>query len=109
VIESKFGVLRYTEVQNTLFTAQQQRGDASAWWVNYTATHPVDYQVSWTEFRSTFHAHHISAGMMRKKRQEFVDVKQGGRSMHDYSKLFNHLTQYALDQVDIDDKKKDTS
>jgi hypothetical protein len=27
--------------------------------------------------------------------------------MHDYSKQFNHLAQYALDQVDTDDKKKD--
>jgi hypothetical protein len=44
---------------------------------------------------------------MRKKHQEFMDLKQGGRSMHDYSKLFNHLAQYAPDQVDTDDKKKD--
>jgi hypothetical protein len=34
---------------------------------------------------------------MRKKRKEFMDVKQGGRSLHDYFKLFNHLTQYAPD------------
>jgi hypothetical protein len=27
--------------------------------------------------------------------------------MHDYSKLFNHMTQYASDQVDMDEKKKD--
>jgi hypothetical protein len=33
--------------------------------------------------------------------------KAGGRSVHDYSKLFNHLAQYALAQVDTDDKKKD--
>jgi hypothetical protein len=44
---------------------------------------------------------------MRKKCQEFMDLKQGGRSVHDYSKQFNHLTQYAPDQVDTDDKKKD--
>jgi hypothetical protein len=42
-IESKFGLLRCTEVQKTLFTAQQLRGDASTWWANYIATHPVDY------------------------------------------------------------------
>jgi hypothetical protein len=36
-----------------------------------------------------------------------MDVKQGGWSVHDYSKLFNHLAQYELDQVDTDDKKKD--
>jgi hypothetical protein len=43
---------------------------------------------------------------MRKKRQEFMDLKQGGRSVHDYSKMFNHLAQYVLDEVDMDDKKK---
>jgi hypothetical protein len=32
VMESKFGLLRCTEVQKTLFAAQQLRGDASAWW-----------------------------------------------------------------------------
>jgi hypothetical protein len=107
VIESKFGLLHCTEVQKTLFIAQQLCGDATAWWANYVATHPADYQVLWTKFRSTFRSHHILAGVMRKKRQEFMDVKQGGRSVHNYSKLFNHLAQYALDQVETDDKKND--
>jgi hypothetical protein len=107
VMESKFGLLRYTKVQKTLFTMQQLRGDASAWWANYTATRPSDYQVSWAEFRDAFHTYYIPAGVMRKKRQEFVDLKQGGRSVHDYSKQFNHLAQYAPDQVDTDEKKKD--
>jgi hypothetical protein len=109
VIKSKFGLLHCTEVQNTLFAAQQLRGDASAWWANYPTTHPADYQVSWIEFRNAFCAHHIPACLMRKKCQEFMDIKQGGWSMHNYSKLFNHLAQYAPDQVDTDNKKKDHS
>jgi hypothetical protein len=36
-----------------------------------------------------------------------MDLKQGGRSVYNYSKQFNHLTQYAPDQVDTDEKKKD--
>jgi hypothetical protein len=63
--------------------------------------------VSWAEFRDVFRAHYIPAGVMRKKRQEFPDLKQGGRSVHDYSKKFNHLAQYASDQVDTDNKKSD--
>jgi hypothetical protein len=63
--------------------------------------------VTWAEFRNAFHAYYIPAGMMRKKHQEFIDLKQGGRSMHDYSKQFNHLAQYTPDQVDTDEKKKD--
>jgi hypothetical protein len=45
--------------------------------------------------------------MMMKKRQEFIDVKQGGKSVHDYSKQFNHLAQWVPDQVDTDERKKD--
>jgi hypothetical protein len=85
---------------------QQLCGDASAWWANYTTAHPMDYQVPWVEFRSAFHTHRIPAGVMRRKHQEFMDLKQGGRSVHDYSKMFNHLAQYAPDQVDTDEKKK---
>jgi hypothetical protein len=36
-----------------------------------------------------------------------MDLKQGGRFVHDYSKQFNHLAQYASDQVDTDEKKQD--
>jgi hypothetical protein len=103
----KFGLLHCTEVQKTLFVAQQLRGDASACWANYTATCPADYQVSWAEFHDAFRAQYIPAGAMRKKRQEFMDLKQGWRFMHDYSKQFNHLAQYAPNQVDTDVKKKD--
>jgi hypothetical protein len=65
----------------------------------------MDYQVSWTEFCSAFHANYIPAGVMRRKRQEFINLKQGGRSVHNYSKMFNHLAQYVPDQVDKNDKK----
>jgi hypothetical protein len=105
VMESMFGLLRYTKVQKILFTAQQLRGDASAWWANYTTTRPADYQVSWAEFRDAFHARYIPIGVLMKKRHELMDLKQGGRFVHDYSKQFNHLAQYAPDQVDTDEKK----
>jgi hypothetical protein len=63
--------------------------------------------VSWAEFCDAFRAHYITVGLMKKKRYEFMDLKQGGRCVHDYSKQFNHLAQYAPDQVDTNDKKKD--
>jgi hypothetical protein len=63
--------------------------------------------VSCAKFCDAFRTHYIHAGVMRKKRQEFMDLKQGGRSVHDYYKQFNHLAQHAPDQVDTDKKKKD--
>jgi hypothetical protein len=40
VMESKFGLLRYIDVQKTLFPAQQLRGDASAWWASTSPLAP---------------------------------------------------------------------
>jgi hypothetical protein len=34
-----------------------------------------------------------------------MDLRQGKKSIHEYSKLFNHMTQYAPEQVDSDEKK----
>jgi hypothetical protein len=36
---------------------------------------PADYYVPWAEFRDAFRAYYIPAGVMRKKRQEFMDLK----------------------------------
>jgi hypothetical protein len=35
-----------------------------------------------------------------------MGLRQGGKFIHNYSKLFNHLAQYAPEQMDIDEKKK---
>jgi hypothetical protein len=104
---TRLSSLRQVSLWKTHFIAQQLRRDVCAWWGNYTATHHTNYQVSWGEFHEAFHAHHIPAGVMRRKHQEFVDLKQGGRFVHEYSKLFNHLAQNAPELVDTDEKKKD--
>jgi hypothetical protein len=104
-VESKFDLLNCTENQKTLFAAQKLLGDARAWWASFTATHPAN-QVQWPEFRDAFCAQHIPAGIMKSKHQEFMHLQQGNQSVYVYSKMFNHLVQYALEQVDTDKKKK---
>jgi hypothetical protein len=40
------------------------------------------------------------------KLEEFVCLKQGGDSVMQYLAKFNHLSQYAIEQVNTDLKKK---
>jgi hypothetical protein len=49
---------------------------------------------------------HIPVGIIKSKHREFLDLQQGNQSVYAYSKMFNHLAQYALEQVDTDEKKK---
>jgi hypothetical protein len=81
--ESKFGLLHCTEYQKTLYAVQQLRGAAGAWWASYIATLPEDHHVSWGEFQTAFRAHHLSAGLLRSKQKEFLDLEQGNHSVFD--------------------------
>jgi hypothetical protein len=78
-IESKFGLLHYTEYQKTLCVAQQLRGPIGAWWALYTIELPLDNHVSWDEFHVAFRDHHLTAGTVRRKLVEFLDLCQGNR------------------------------
>jgi hypothetical protein len=73
--ESKFGLLHCTEYQKTLYTTQQLRGSARAWWASYTAALHGDHHVSWDEFHTAFHAHHLSTGLLHSKLKEFLDLE----------------------------------
>jgi hypothetical protein len=53
ILKSKFGLLHYTELQKTLFMAQQLRGPMSAWCANFT-----------TLFRTTIRCHGPSSAQL---------------------------------------------
>jgi hypothetical protein len=40
------------------------------------------------------------------KQEEFMKLKQGGDTVNQYLNKFNHLSQYAIDQVNTDLKKR---
>jgi hypothetical protein len=40
------------------------------------------------------------------KQEEFIRLKQGGDTVMQYLNKFNHLSQYVIDQVNTDLKKK---
>ncbi|GJN27943.1 hypothetical protein PR202_gb16011 [Eleusine coracana subsp. coracana] len=104
--ESKFSLLGCTEHQKVLFAAQQLQGSASAWWANYESSLPTGRRPEWNDFKAAFRAHFIPAGLMQRKFQEFMDLKQGGRNVLRYSEAFNHLAQYATEYVNTEEKKR---
>jgi hypothetical protein len=61
--------------------------------------------VSWAEFCTTFRGHHIPTGLMAHKLLEFLHLQQGSSNVYEYSKKFNHLSQYGSYHADTDEKK----
>jgi hypothetical protein len=68
---------------------------------------PADHVVTWEDFKMAFRGHHIPAGILDHKLNEFLALTQGTRTMLQYAQAFNDLCQYAGYHVDSDEKKRD--
>jgi hypothetical protein len=44
---------------------------------------------------------------MKLKKKEFTDLKQGGMTVNEYLNSFIQLSRYALDEINMDEKKQD--
>jgi hypothetical protein len=60
-----------------------------------------------TIFKAAFRGHHIPAGIMDRKLNEFLAFTQGNRTVLQYAQAFNDLCQYAGYHADTDEKKRD--
>jgi hypothetical protein len=72
----------------------------------FVAVQPANHHITWEEFKLAFHEHYIPEGVLHMKQEEFMKLKQGGDTVNQYLNKFNHLSQYAIDQVNNDLKKK---
>jgi hypothetical protein len=79
VVESKFPLLNgeCSDAAKVRFAAQQLHGPATTWWDHFLTMQPADHVVEWEEFKTTFRGHHIPAGIMDRKLNEFLALTQG--------------------------------
>jgi hypothetical protein len=109
VVESKFPLLNgdCSDVAKVRFATQQLRGPTRTWWDHFLTMKSVDYVVEWGEFKAAFQGHHIPAGFMDRKLNEFLALTQGGRTVLQYAQAFNELCRYVGYHADTDEKKRD--
>jgi hypothetical protein len=108
VEESKFPLLMGACLDDakTRFAAQQLRGPARTWWDHFRAMLTADHVVTWEEFKTAFRGHHIPAGILDRKLNEFLALTQGTRNVLQYAQAFNDLCQYASYHANSDEKKR---
>jgi hypothetical protein len=72
----------------------------------FLAIQPSGHQITWMEFKLAFQEHYVPEGVLHMKQEEFIRLKKGGDTVMQYLNKFNHLSKYAIDQVNTDLKKK---
>jgi hypothetical protein len=90
-----------------MFALHQLMGPATDWWDAYVEAHEEPESINWQEFKNSFRSHHVPLRVMKLKKKEFEDLKQGSMSVSEYVTRFTQLSHYALDNVDIDEKKQE--
>jgi hypothetical protein len=83
-IEKKLQVVQYNNCEKVLFALHQLEGPAADWWDTYVEAHEEPESINWQEFRNNFGTHDVPFGMMKLKKKEFEDLKQGSMSVNEY-------------------------
>jgi hypothetical protein len=106
-IEKKLQVVQCNNREKVLFASHQLEGPAINWWDAYVEAHEEPESINWHEFKNSFCSHHVPLGVMKPKKKEFKDLKQGSMSVSECVTCFTQLSRYALDNVDTNEKKQD--
>jgi hypothetical protein len=100
-------VVQCSNHEKVLLASHQLSGPATDWWDAYVEAHEEPESINWPEFRATFHAPLIPQGVIKLKKKEFQDLKQGSMSVNEYVTKFTQLSRYAPHEVDTYEKKKE--
>jgi hypothetical protein len=67
--------------------------------------HEESYSINRQEFKTDFHSHHVSQGVIKLKKNVFQGLNQGSMFVSEYVTRFMQLSHYAPNEVDTDEKK----
>src|ERR1043165_5654567 len=86
------------------FASFQLQGAAGSWYSTYK-DNKGDTEITWDDFVSDFRAAHIPSGLMERKREEFLALRQGDKNVQEYNLAFVRLARYASEEVSTEAKR----
>jgi hypothetical protein len=85
----------YEDRDKVLLATHQLTGTTLAWWENYCAAAKDPSTITWDEFVEEFRHYHIQEATLKRKVNEFRELRQGNMSVEEYTYQFIELARYA--------------
>ncbi|GAU30442.1 hypothetical protein TSUD_392550 [Trifolium subterraneum] len=90
-----------TELEKVTFATRFLRGAACNWWEGVRAYMTASQmEMTWANFRRLFIDHYIPESYRMSMEWELIELKQGGKSVAEYTAKFNELVRYVADSDD---------
>src|SRR6266487_1216370 len=90
-----------TELEKVTFATRFLRGAACDWWEGVRAYMTASQmEVTWTNFRRLLIDHYIPESYRLTMERELIELKQGSKSVAEYTSKFNELVRYVADGDD---------
>ena len=88
-------IIGVTPVEKAELAAYQLKGVAHIWFEQWKELRGVDVLPTWDEFKTAFLDHFFPLELREAKMREFLNLRQGGMSVREYSLKFTKLSKYA--------------
>jgi hypothetical protein len=98
-------VVKCNNREKVMLASHQLSALAADWWDAYVKAYEEPESINWPKFKAAFCAHHVPQGVIKLKKKEFQDLKQGFVSVNEYVTKFTQLSRYTPHEVDTDEKK----
>nr|CAB3502402.1 unnamed protein product [Digitaria exilis] len=105
-VAKKLNIAQCTDREKVLYASGRLEGPAADWWDAYVNAHNAPDTITWQQFQDAFRTHHIPAGVVDLKQEEFRALVQGNMSVCEYRDKFTQLSRYAPDDVNDDAKRQ---
>ena len=106
-IENNLTVAAVGNNEKVLYASHYLAGTARNWWEGVRARLPVGQVLTWAEFAEAFKKAHIPSALIKRMKDEFCHLRQGGQTVVGYLDRFTQLSRYAPEDVDTEPKRKD--
>jgi hypothetical protein len=104
-MEKAFDAMECTNKEKVAYAVYMLKSSAFEWWDAHKKSYPEDIEISWGLFKDAFYKKYFPESVKRMKEKEFLELKQGNKSVTEYEIEFSRLARFAPEFVQSDGSK----
>lgn len=103
-MEKAFEAMGCDDREKVTYATYMLQSSAFEWWDAHKL-YPEDTIITWDLFKEAFHKKYFPESVKRMKEKEFIELKQGNRSVGEYEIEFSPLARFAPEFVQAGSSK----